>query len=207
MSAFETTDIETPAGTYTLEFHADENADQPYDEGFVLVTNGRSRYGADSRIDIMRGNDPLMPQVAQALSNSYEGWDNVSGAALVRWLRLHGRNGVTLFHIPDDYTPDDPSTDRQDRIYGVAWAPWDATDPDAYVKAALQQWAAWARGEVFGWRLIDPSGEEVESCWGYYDVAGEREYVTGEATDIAVADAERRIAAANMVGAGFVGIV
>ena len=205
--AIDTTTIETPAGEYTLEIHYDEVADQPYNEGFILVTNGQSRYGYDSRIDISHGEDPLMEQVKYALSNSYNEYHHVSGAALVRWLQLHGRRGVTLVHVPSDYTPDTPSTDRSERIYGVAWAPDDATDPDAYVKSALAEWTAWARGEVFGWKLIDPSGDEVESVWGYYEIPGEREYVEQEATELAQHDAQQRVDAANTAGAGFVGIL
>jgi hypothetical protein len=35
-------------------------------------------------------------------------------------------------------------------------------------KAACDLWGAWAWGDVFGFVLNDPKGEEVDSCWGYY---------------------------------------
>lgn len=137
-----------------------------------------------------------MYEVAQALADSRHGswrggWDHVSGAALARWLRLHGKLGVTL--VWDDYTPVEASTDREERIYGVAWAGADMDDPDTAVRYGLESYRAWAAGEGFGWRLIDPSGEEVSSCYGHYDVPGEREYTFSEAVSEAQADAQRRV--------------
>jgi hypothetical protein len=35
-------------------------------------------------------------------------------------------------------------------------------------KAACDLWSAWAWGDVFGFVVNDPKGEEVDSCWGYY---------------------------------------
>lgn len=199
--------IGTSAGTYLLEWHTDENADAPYDEGFTLITYGRSHNGWDSKIDITEGeaDSHVGRAVIQALSNSYEQWDHVSGAALVRWLQLQGKRGVTV--VDDEYDPVEASRDRSDRIYGIAWAPADATDPRSYTRSALAQWNAWASGAVFGWRLLDPSGEEIDSCWGYFDTPGEREYVLTDVTRRAQEDASDRTDRANLAGAGIVGII
>ena len=35
-------------------------------------------------------------------------------------------------------------------------------------KAACDLWSAWAWGDVYGFVLNDPKGNEVDSCWGYY---------------------------------------
>ena len=113
----------------------------------------------------------------------------------------------------------EPSTDRSERVYGVAWAPDDAADwhmPEQafnYTYCALAQWRAWADGDVFGWRLTDPAGDEVESVWGYYGSAfdtqpgSERNHTLEEATDAAQADAERRLSQANLAGAGLIGLI
>lgn len=210
MALIDTVNIDTAAGTYTLNIFTDDTPERPYNEGFVLVTNGSSTYPFDRRINLVEGDDPLIPQVQRVLHDSYDqyGFDWVSGEALVRWLRMNGRKGVTLVHVPSDYAPDhQPSTDRNDRIYGVAWAPDDATDPDAYVEAALREWHAWARGEIFGWQLLDPAGEHVDSCWGYYDIGRGRDECEEEAAGIAAHDAEQRVSAANLAGAGIVGII
>lgn len=200
----EQTIIETPAGNYTLKIVVDEYSEQPYNEGLILVTNGDSYYGYDRRINVEHGDDPLIATVRKALANSYHQYEHVSGEALVRWLSLHGKHGVTV--VDDNYRPADASRDRNDRVYGVAWAPDDATDPDAYTRAALKEWHAWQQGEVFGWVLTDASGELVESVCGYYGYE-QCDDMESEATYIALHDAEQRVAAANTVGAGFVGII
>lgn len=202
-NSFDSSTIETPAGNYTLKFHYDEWPEQPYDEGFVLVTNG-----SRDQIAIRHGEDPLVSKVADAISDKY--WyeyphERFSGEALVRWLSLKGRHGATI--VDSDYRPVDASTDRDERIFGVAWAPDDATYPDEYVKASLNEWRAWAAGEVYGWSVLDPSGYLVDSVWGFYGWDANHEYMRQEAVGAATHDAQKRIDAANTAGAGFVGIL
>ena len=162
----DTETINTAAGSYVLDWIQDDNADAPYDEGFTLLKNG-SAWGPYSRINIQEGDtdSPVAATILQALSNHAHGWDQISGAAIVRYLRLAGKRGVTL--VDHEYSPVEPSTDRSERVYGVAWAPDDAADwhmPEQafhYTYCALAQWRAWADGDVFGWRLTDPAGDEV----------------------------------------------
>lgn len=189
----ETHTINTPAGDYRLELHTDQDVDEPDHTGFVLITDGSPHL-----VNIEHGEDDLIEEVQEALSQSrygsegHGGRDHVSGAALVRWLRLHGRRGVTLVY--SDYTPEQPSANRYERIHGVAWAEdhIDSADVDKVVEYGLQTYRAWANGEGFGWKLFDPAGEEVEAVWGYYDTPGEREYVLTQAREIAADDAKRR---------------
>ncbi len=35
-------------------------------------------------------------------------------------------------------------------------------------KAACDLWSAWAWGDVYGFVLNDPKGDQIDSCWGYY---------------------------------------
>ena len=201
--------IDTDAGQYTVIWYYDDGADQPYDEGFVLAVDGYARYGYDSRIDVKHGDaGDFVWDVLRTHGKYHEdSWDRelCSGAALVRYLTLKGHKGVTL--VDRDYYPEEPSTNRRERVYGVAWAPDDATDPAEYVKIRLQEWRAWAKGECFGWVLQDPTGQEIDSCWGYYDTDGERKYTLSVATDSAKSDAEDRITQANRVGAGIIGLI
>lgn len=199
--------IPTTAGNYQLDWFQDENADQPYSEGFTLL-----RCGGKDYIDILEGDtaSPVALTVLSALrahANPGGVWDREfrSGAAIVRYLRLAGKKGVTLTY--EDFTPDKPSTDRTDRVYGVSWAPDDATDPDKYTRLMLEEWAAWRSGDAFGWRLSDPAGEEVESCWGYFNFDRERAYILDEATTLARNDAEDRVTTANRPGSGFIGLI
>lgn len=45
-------------------------------------------------------------------------------------------------------------------------APVDTHEKQIEYAARLYGW--WAFGDVYGWRVIDPEGEEIDSCWGYY---------------------------------------
>lgn len=42
------------------------------------------------------------------------------------------------------------------------------TDPLAALNAELNEYAAWCNGEVYGYTVTAPDGEEIDSCWGYY---------------------------------------
>lgn len=208
----DTETIETVAGDYTLTFHADDCVEKPYDNGFVLIVDGWDHYASYDRIDIEEDAENLSPGwVMGTLRASRYGYRNEadtdarSGAAIVRYLSLLGHHGVTV--IDADYDPIDASSDRSERVHGIAWAPPDATDPEKYVTVCLAQWRAWATGEAFFYTLTSPSHDEIECVGGYYDIPGEREYVLSEATATAQRDAADRIAAANLAGAGFIGLI
>ncbi len=198
--------IHTAAGDYIINWFHDESGEQPYNEGFTLITNGY-RPGGRAMIDIETGDTENEPAwtVAQALSNHASGWDQISGAAIIRYLQLAGKKGVAL--VDTDLTVAPPSIDRQERVYGVAWAPDDAVDHNDYTVKSLQEWNAWANGETFGWQLIDPSGNEVDSCWGYFNVPGEKDYTLVHATEIAQDDAKDRAHQASLAGAGITGLI
>lgn len=205
--SIDTETIETAAGTYRVEWEYDETADKPFNEGFGLVVNV-GRFHHRPRVETL-GDPGTVPNealwaVGQDRDNMWE-WENRSGAALVRLLRLKGYKGVTL--IDESFRPVEASTDRFDSFYGVTWAPEDATDPDVYTRANLEDWQAWVNGDVFGWTLYAPDGSHVDSVWGYYGFTREYEYTLSEATATAQYDAEQRIEQANANGAGFVGLI
>lgn len=37
------------------------------------------------------------------------------------------------------------------------------------LKAQVDTYTKWANGETYGWKVEDPDGELIESCYGYYD--------------------------------------
>jgi hypothetical protein len=211
--------ITTTAGDYRVDWIADELADQPYNEGFSLYAITGSSYRRPFTVDHISETDSdsdVQATIVSAIktharSDDHWGWQFRSGAAIVRYLKLTGHHGATV--VDSDYRPIDPSVDRFDRVYGVAWAPADATDPDNYTRIALAEWQSWAQGDVFGWRVVDPQDNEIDACWGYFGyyktVLGDDQirYTLEEATQAAQADAADRVTAANLVGAGFVGIV
>jgi len=205
--------IHTAAGDYEIQWRDDYNPDQPYDSGLTLLTDG----GRD-RIDILEGDTDSAESLAvqeafdkHAYGSDSWDWQLRSGAAIVRYLTLKGKRGVTL--VDENYRPERPSTDRRERVTGVAWAPDDATNPDQYTRLQLAQWQAWQDGNVFGYQLFDPAGRIVDECWGFYGEYwdekpdSERTYTLREATEAALLDAENRARAVNLVGAGFVGLI
>ena len=204
----EQTPVETSVGTYAVQWFWDEDAERPYDEGFVLLVDGSPR-----NIDVLEGfqdHDITQAQAWAAIAGHGRSSDwypgRTSGAALVRYLTLKGCKGVTL--VDAEYQAVDASHDREERIYGVAWAPADAADPAAYVAGGLADWQAWRPGDVFGWVAIAPNGEEVESCWGFYGFSREQRDMTfSDARDAILGDAMRRAENANLVGSGFVGLI
>ena len=190
--------VTTPAGDYKIIWYVDECQDSPYDEGFTLLTRG-SREQVDIRIG--ETQSAVSGAVQAAIDDR-----NVSGAAIVRYLRLAGKKGVSL--VSSDYSPTVPSVERDELVYGVAWAPDDASVPDAYTEASLRQWTAWKMGDVYGYVVEGPGDTEVDSCWGFYGYADDdRKHIRADAQSAIDADVEDRVRRANLVGAGFVGIV
>lgn len=51
-----------------------------------------------------------------------------------------------------------------------------------YLKAEVNEYDAYLRGDVVGWIAEDEEGEEIDSCWGYYpDEKGDHDYAIEEA--------------------------
>ena len=205
----EQTPITTDVGTYAVQWFWDDDAERPYDEGFGLFVDGSPR-----QVDIREGfndRDGTHANVWAAIAGHGRSSDwypgRTSGAALVRYLTLKGYRGVTL--VDAEYRPTAATADRNERIHGVAWAPSGAAvDPLAYTTAQLTAWQAWRTGDVFGWVVLGPVGQEVESCWGYYGFdAAQRDWTFNEARDVALNDETRRVEEANRTGAGFVGLI
>jgi hypothetical protein len=208
--------IPTPAGDYRVTWYHDEDPGQPYDEGFCLYVYGRREY---VDIDETHGKMPELVEDAIRTGGHYRedcwDWELRSGAAIMRYMKLKGFKGVTL--VDERYQPVEPSANRREHVVGVAWENSEVSgqiDEEAAkrnVAIDLVQWHAWGEGDVFGWVLTDPTGNEVESCWGYYGYwegnYEERDYTLSVAEGEAQADAKRRVKQANQVGAGIVGLI
>ena len=181
MESIRQTPVETPAGTYAVHWFWDATApaEPPYDHACGLLKKGGPR-----TIDIREGltdradaADPVDAERYTALRSvwaalacrrhpAWDPTDAVSGAALVRYLTLKGFAGVTV--IDDDFHAVEASADRDEHVHGVAWVSADFTDPASAVAGWLADWRAWRDGDVFGWVAYTPTGEVVESSWGYY---------------------------------------
>jgi hypothetical protein len=51
------------------------------------------------------------------------------------------------------------------------------------IKAELETYNAYANGEVYGFKLFDEKGDEIDSCWGFYDLDDIKEHLPDEWKD------------------------
>lgn len=50
-----------------------------------------------------------------------------------------------------------------------------------WLRNEVETYSQWANGQVYGFITKDPDGEEIDSCWGFYDDSPDFEYIRGEA--------------------------
>jgi hypothetical protein len=227
MEPIRQTPVETPAGTYVVQWFWDETApaEPPYDHACGLLKKGGPRTidiredcggqigcgrGLDASPDWagLAGRQAALRSVWSALAcrrhSAWDPTDAVSGAALVRYLTLKGFAGATV--IDDDFHAVEASADRAEHVHGVAWVSADFTDPASAVAGWLADWRAWRDGDVFGWVAYTPGGEEIESSWGYYGFSSSEQQYTFECAESFIhAHAQEQVEKANLVGAGIIG--
>lgn len=209
MEPIDTETVETDAGEYVIAWHTDECPDAPYNEGLGFAFDGGRR-----RIDVAAG-DHATEVLAILQANLPSNWLHTgqaiypySSAGIARYLRIkYGLIGIRV--VDYDYQTSTPTPDRE-RIYGIAWAPSDAlgpNGPDGYTDVAIAEYRAWAQGDCFGYTVTDPSGNEIDSCWGFYGYHEQRDWTREQALAAVKNDADERGKKCNLVGAGIVGII
>ena len=58
----------------------------------------------------------------------------------------------------------------------------------ACMVSELEEYGSWANGDCYGYTVLDPDGEELDSCWGFI---GDIDYVKSQAEASADAEAPR----------------
>lgn len=116
-------------------------------------------------------------------SEDYEGWEDLKqhliderGAVVVLPLGLYDHSGITMY-VGDTH-------DRWDRgQVGFIYATADdllelnadySTDEgyeqaEKYLRGEVENYDKYLTGQVFGYTVSDPDGDDIASCWGYYD--------------------------------------
>lgn len=122
-------------------------------------------------------------------SDDYEGWDDLAdklrserGAVIILPLGLYDHSGITIY-VGDTHdrwdggqvgyiylTEDDLKESGLDDIKATKALQIEVETYDQYL-----------RGEVYGYVIQDADGEDIDSCWGFYD----QEYCENEANDVA----------------------
>jgi len=83
---------------------------------------------------------------------------------------------------------DDPRSDS--RILGIVFRGSDYTEPEKAIKAIVEEYAAYAQGDVYYFTVYNPNGEIVESLGGFYGDDG-LESLRDHAASIIYADRAR----------------
>jgi hypothetical protein len=196
------TTVDTAAGEYQLlEYFDDEggigNPLTEFDsEGFTFyVSDG---YYDTSTLNTLSGD----------AGNAVQTWldDGLDDEDIKRrfalWRAITGDKTVLVTH----YVNASPGTDYR----CIALVDYDPSNPEWDQASAglswLREFGSWASGEVYGYIVISPSGETVDSCWGFIGEES-REYMLEQARSAIEYDAGQKIDAANLVGSGIVGII
>jgi hypothetical protein len=206
MTAYRTEQIETPAGVYTVELHPEDNPPNPLtdmdNEGMAFYVVG-NREGVET--DTLNDADDAGHAVKAWISDEHHiseierrfaKWKAITGSP---WILVTGSGfnsyesygWMVLVNTGLTYRASDgkdyPALPR----------------PVQTAHATMNDYQTWADGGICGFITKSPSGEVIDSVWGFYD---NDEALEGGKT-IAECDAADRLDAANLVGAGFVGIV
>lgn len=215
--------IGTDAGAYTLEIHRDTNPSDPFGSRSIFSTGylseqqrfiGVTCIGEESAKD---HGGPGVDTIEGAIDAGH------SPRAILRWLRLaYGAAGfvelsrnhdgsVTVSDI-DEATASTGhglsggySDDAAPQLEGLACifpADYAAAMGEGVnlakardiVRGEWNEYAAYSEGDVIGYRLLDPEGDEISACWGYYGEAASMHDIIGEARAQADADAGHRFA-------------
>jgi|JI10StandDraft_1071094.scaffolds.fasta_scaffold18126_9 hypothetical protein len=215
---FDKLTVDTFAGPYVIELHYDLDAAAPdYTDDGGLVYLGDARTISARHGDASHIVDELLTAHSVHNDNLYD-HEIRSGAAIARYLRLrYGLTGILeVARSGDRYRTATPSADRYRRIEGMAWAPADATAPEDYSRGTVATYDAWANSEVYGYIVTAPDSREVTSCWDFYADPDEPftaqaplglAHMLDEARAAVAEDSAERIAQANTVGAGIIGLI
>jgi hypothetical protein len=201
MNAYRTETVDTVAGEYVIELHYDEDASNPLTDwdhpGMAFWVN----YDSSRLVETDTLDEPLDEAPARvmrefvrldsdqdAVMNRFNKWRAITGSP---WMLVAGEDlssqsdyyrWFALVDTREDFGPD---------------------GHEAAVQLTMDVYRRWAAGEFCGHVVTGPDGHEVDSCWGIDD----DDYALSEARATIEADVPERVAAANRVGSGFVGVL
>ena len=115
----------------------------------------------------------------RACWEAYREWRESHSTDYIVWpyngVDAHGPGTFTFYKVEADdryYYADcwvfvkDTRTDVE-RLADVG-KPREQVDPEALRDSLLKQYRQWANGDVWGYIIEDSSGDEIDSCWGFY---------------------------------------
>lgn len=203
MEPFDQESVITDAGEYIIELHQDTDAENPLTDwdnpGFAFYTTGRNLITNDTLDEAGDAGAFLYRLIGEDFDQNqverrYSKWAAITGS---EWMLVTGEDSSSRSDFYTWYVLVNPA------VVGFA-EPEDVKAKTTHAAGAvMESYRKWAAGEFCGFVVNDPAGNHVDSLWSIDDEA----YALEEARDIVAADVKDKLAAANLVGAGFVGIV
>lgn len=198
MTIFRTETVDTPAGTYTVELHSDEDSENPLTnwdhDGMAFYTHGHQLITNDTMDDAGRAGDVLRQLISDYnqdnVTRRYAKWAAITGSP---WVLVADSDSSSQSDFYRWYV-------LVDHSYGDFDMP---ADPTGLANAVMSDYRTWAAGEVCGFVTKSPDGEDFDSTWGFYD----DDEALEQGKDAAKHDALGRIDQANRAGAGIIGII
>lgn len=206
MTAYRTKHLDTPAGTYTVELHTDQGSENPltsWDQtglAFYIVGN-RDSVLLDTLNDAEGANNALRTWInawhdVEEIERRYAKWKAITGNP---WVLVTGHDfdsyqswgWMVLVDTSLTYVASDGNS------YPAL------PQPEQTARSTMAVYRTWAAGEVCGFVVKAPNGDDVESVWSFYD----DDDALAEGTAAAMFNASQRVTASGLVGAGFVGII
>ncbi len=183
-------------GQHTVNVYSDPHAENPrtfYDNAGLFLVKGNRHFSGD--------HDASADDVAAILANK-------NNVALPVYAYVH--SGVALATAPF-------SCPWDSGMCGVIYIPWEEAKAEGFktrkaarvaLEAEIQTYSAWLAGDVFGYDILDPKGECVDSCWGFYgpgmDYCVEEGTAVARSHDAALCERQKSIvdALGALVGGG-----
>ena len=158
----------------TIKVYPDEEPLSPReDDNLGVMVFWHRHYNLGDR-QVKPGEYPSVSAIEESLA--------AEGAAVVLPLYLFDHSGISIatdsgpFHMADSagwdwgqvgyiYT----TAEALRKEYGVAEVTEEVKQrARAVLEGEVKVYDQYLRGEVYGWEVLDPQGEVLDSCWGYF---------------------------------------
>jgi hypothetical protein len=164
---------------FTIGIHLEEQSESPreWDNiGAMICFHGRYNLG-DKHTEYYHDD-----------SLAFQDWLEVTAKDLILLpLYLYDHGGITMnttgFHCPwDSGQVGYIYTTREDVLKEYDWKRLSrkrVRQIEDYLRNEVKIYDQYLRGEVYGYIVEDKDGEDIDSCWGYYD----KDYMVQDAKD------------------------
>ena len=146
-----------------------KNYNEPIDLLYELAGIDREEYQEQQYKEVGEYNDMSRADLFKVIEEK---------GTIIKGLFLYDHSGITIstgrFSCPWDSGQIGWIYITKDKIEKEGWTPEQA---DKYLEGEVEVYDNYLTGEVYGFRIEDADGEEVESCYGYYGDDGKESMI------------------------------